>query len=143
MLISLLALAGIGVSVYLTLYKTGYLGALACKQGSCEAVQLSRWADFIGLPVAAWGLLFYLALFAVAFAGTLGRFESNALVSKLLLVLTAWGVLFSGWLTYLELFVIHAICVWCVGSAVIVTLAFIVSVLEYRAMRDSVALEAD
>jgi len=42
------------------------------------------------------------------------------------------GVLFSAWLTYLELGVIHAICIWCVTSAVIVTLILLVSVLDFR-----------
>ena len=44
----------------------------------------------------------------------------------------AIGVLFSAWLTYLELAVIHAICIWCVTSALIVTVIFVVSVADYR-----------
>ena len=46
--------------------------------------------------------------------------------------LTGWGVLFSGWLTYLELFVIDAICIWCVISAIIVTVMFAVSLADLR-----------
>jgi len=42
------------------------------------------------------------------------------------------GVLFTGYLTYLELFVIHAICRWCVGSAVIITAIWVVAVMAMR-----------
>jgi uncharacterized membrane protein len=52
------------------------------------------------------------------------------------------GVLFSVWLTYLELFVIHAICMWCVISAIIVTSIFVVSVLDLREI-GSAAYAAD
>lgn len=135
MWIAILAFAGIGVAVYLTLYKAGMIAALACSIGSCETVQTSRYATMLGLPVAAWGVAYYVALFGVAFVGTTATYETSPAVSTALLILTGWGTLFSVWLTYLELFVIHAICTWCVISAVIVTLAFLVSVLEFRESR--------
>lgn len=133
MVIAALALAGIFLATYLTLYKLGYIGALACSVGQCETVNLSRWATFGGLPVAAWGVGFYVSVFAVAFAGTTERFVDAPWVSHALLALTGWGVLFSGWLTYLELFVIHAICMWCVVSAMLVCVLFAISLLEWRA----------
>jgi uncharacterized membrane protein len=135
MVIAALALAGIFLATYLALYKLGYIGALSCSVGSCETVNLSRWATFLGLPVAVWGVGFYVAVFAVAFAGTLDRFADAPWISHALLGLTGWGVLFSGWLTYLELFVIHAICMWCVISAILVVVLFALSVLEWRTMR--------
>jgi uncharacterized membrane protein len=49
-----------------------------------------------------------------------------------LLALTGWGVLFSGWLTYLELFVIHAICRWCVVSAVIALVLFVLALWDWK-----------
>jgi uncharacterized membrane protein len=49
-----------------------------------------------------------------------------------LVLLTAWGALFSLWLTWLELFVIHAICQWCVISALIAVALLIVAVLDWR-----------
>lgn len=134
MLMALIALIGVFVSLYLTLYKLGYIGTLACGTGGCETVQLSRWGDFLGLPVAAWGAGFYLLVFALCFAGTQGRFESSRGLSLAILLVTGWGVLFTAWLTYLELFRIHAICRWCVGSAAMVALLFILAVWEWRAM---------
>ena len=139
MIVAALALAGIFISLYLTLYKLGVIGELSCTIGSCETVNTSKWSRFLGLPVAAWGLLFYLDVFAVALVGTLPRFENERVISIVLVAETAVGVLFSAWLTYLELAVIHAICIWCVTSAVIVTVIFLVSVADLRGMPDSKA----
>lgn len=135
MIIAALALAGVGLATYLALYKLGMIGELACTVGQCETVNLSKWANLAGIPVAVWGVGFYVALFGVAFAGTTSRLAEATWVSTALLGLTAWGVIFSAWLTYLELFVIHAVCMFCVMSAVLVTVTFLVSVLEWRETR--------
>jgi uncharacterized membrane protein len=132
MIVAALALAGIFISIYLTLYKLGVIGELSCTIGSCETVNTSRWATFLGLPVAAWGLFFYLDVFVVALAGTMPRLENEPLVSTVLVGEAAIGVLFSAWLTYLELAVIHAICIWCVTSAMIVLFIFLVSIADLR-----------
>jgi len=135
MIVAALALAGIFISLYLTLYKIGVIGELSCSIGSCETVNTSKWSRFLGLPVAAWGLLFYLDVFAVALVGTMRRFEFEPTISFVLVGEAAVGVLFSAWLTYLELGVIHAICIWCVTSAVIVTVIFLVSLSDLREIR--------
>jgi uncharacterized membrane protein len=135
MIIGMLAFIGVFVSTYLTLYKFGYIGSLQCAVGSCETVNTSRWATFFGLPVAAWGLGFYVSALALVVVGIQERYADSRTLSLALVALTGWGVLFSGWLTYLELFVIDAICIWCVTSAVIVLVMFGVSVAEYRELR--------
>ena len=135
MIVAALALAGIFISIYLTLYKLGVIGELNCSIGSCETVNTSRWSMFLGLPVAAWGLLFYLDVFVVALLGTMPRFENEPGMSVALVSQAAIGVLFSAWLTYLELGVIHAICIWCVTSAVIVVIILLVSVADLREIR--------
>lgn len=140
MTVAALALAGLFVSIYLTLFKLGVIGEIACSIGSCETVQLSRWATLAGLPVAAWGIGFYLATLALAFAGTTDRHADSPRISLALLLLSGWGVLFSGWLTWLELFVIDAICTWCVVSAVLVAIIFVASLLDWR---ETKALGAD
>ena len=137
MIVAALALAGIFISLYLTLYKIGVIGELSCSIGSCETVNSSKWSRFLGLPVAAWGLLFYLDVFAVALVGTLARFENEPVISTVLVVEAGVGVVFSAWLTYLELGVIHAICIWCVTSAVIVAVIFLVSVVDGREIRST------
>lgn len=133
--IASLALAGFFVALYLYLYKIGRIGNLSCSIGSCETVNTSKWATFMGLPVAAWGVGFYVALFGLSFASLRERYWDSLGMSKLLALVTGFGVLFSAWLTYLELFVIKAICQWCVTSAIIVTIAFIVAVLDLRERR--------
>lgn len=139
MIVAALALAGIFISLYLTLYKIGVIGQLSCNIGSCETVNTSRWATFLGLPVAAWGLFFYLDVFVIAIVGTMVRFETSTAIPGILLLESSAGVLFSAWLTYLELAVIHAICIWCVTSAVLVTLIFLVTWSDWRETRELAA----
>ncbi len=135
MIVAALALAGIFIGLYLTLYKIGVIGELTCSIGSCETVNTSKWSWFLGLPVAAWGLFFYVDVFAIALVGTMPRFESEPVISLVLTAEAAVGVLFSAWLTYLELAVIHAICIWCVTSAIVVTLIFLTSLLDLQESR--------
>jgi uncharacterized membrane protein len=135
MIVAALALAGIFISLYLTLYKIGVIGELSCSIGSCETVNTSKWSRFMGLPVAAWGLLFYLDVFVIALLGTFPRFENQPAISIVLVAEAALGVLFSAWLTYLELAVIHAICIWCVTSALIVAGILVVSVADLSETR--------
>ena len=132
MLVALVALAGVFVALYLTLYKLGYIGTLACAVGSCETVQTSKWATFLGVPVGAWGVAYYIFVLALAIVGLSGRFADSRGISQLLVGVTAFGLLFSLWLTYLELFVIHAICQWCVISAILATILFVLSWLDFR-----------
>jgi uncharacterized membrane protein len=137
MIVAALALAGIFISIYLTLYKLGVIGELTCSVGSCETVNTSRWSVFFGLPVAAWGLFFYIDVFGVALLGTMPKWENQPVISIVLVAEAAIGVLFSAWLTYLELAVIHAVCIWCVTSAVIVVGIFLASVADFREIRNA------
>jgi uncharacterized membrane protein len=129
---ALLSLTGLFVSAYLYLYKIGKIGSLACGAGGCETVQQSAWSRFAGLEVALIGLLGYAGLLAVSLAALQPNLAERRWPTTLLLVLAALGVGFTIYLTYLELFVIHAICRWCVGSAAIIISIFIVALLEHR-----------
>lgn len=132
MIAAVIALAGVFVALYLMLYKLGYIGTLSCAVGSCEVVQTSRWATLLGLPVAAWGVGYYFVVLVLSLAGLRPGLEDDLRLSRLLLAITATGVLFSLWLTYLELFVIDAICMWCVVSAILATALFITCWLDLR-----------
>lgn len=132
MLMALIALIGVFVSLYLTLFKLGYIGTLACGTGSCEAVQLSKWGDFLGVPVAAWGVVYYAFVLALAMAGSQERFMESRRITNALVLVTGAGLLFSIWLTYLELFVIHAICRWCVGSATMTVALFALALWDAK-----------
>jgi uncharacterized membrane protein len=123
-LIALLAVVGACIATYLTLYKLGVIGTLSCSIGSCETVNTSKWSRLLGLPIAAWGLGYYLTVLVVAIVGTQPRFEGSPGFARALVGLTTVGLVVSGYLTALELFVIHAICMWCVISALIATTIF-------------------
>jgi uncharacterized membrane protein len=136
MWMALVSLAGLFLGAYLTLYKFGYIGTLACGITSCETVQTSRWSVFAGLPVATWGAGFYATMLVLAIAGLQPRYVESRGLSLAMLVLSGWGVLFTAWLNYLEGFVIHAWCEWCLGSAAMVVLLFVLAALDFRELRD-------
>jgi uncharacterized membrane protein len=135
MIVAALALAGIFVASYLLMYKLGMIGHLTCSVGSCETVNTSRWAKFLGMPVAGWGVAWYVGMFGLALVSDQAKFDDSRTMSLALLVLAASGFIFSAWLTWLELFRIHAICQWCVISALLVTSIFLVCVADYRERR--------
>ena len=136
MAIAVLSLAGFFLAAYLTLYKLGFLESLACGTGSCELVQASRWSRLFGQPVALWGAGFYLAMFALAVAGSFGRLADSRGVGRALAALSGWGALFSGWLTYVEVARLHAICRYCVTSAGLVLVIFVLSAMDARSGKD-------
>jgi uncharacterized membrane protein len=119
--IVLLALVGLLVATYLWLYKVGVLGELKCGTGSCEYVQTSPYAEVLGVPVAFIGVVGYVVLFLVGLLGLQPKFQEDRRVTTLLALLATVGFGFTLYLTAIELFVLHAICRWCVGSAVIMT----------------------
>ncbi len=120
-----LAVIGIGVAIYLTYIH--YAGIKpACTAGqSCIKVQTSQWSKLAGVPVALIGLIGYIGILASLFAPE--RDESRLATLGLTLV----GFLFSGYLTYRELFSIHAICEWCASSAVILTVLLVCAIVRY------------
>jgi uncharacterized membrane protein len=120
----IVALVGIGVAIYITIADAGG-GAPACLAGGhgCATVAQSRYSHLAGINVSVLGIVGYVLLLAAAAApGDAGR------VGGLLLALVGFG--FSAYLTYLELFVIDAICQWCVASACLMTLLLVVNGLR-------------
>jgi len=124
--VALLGLVGLFISLYLLLYDLGFYGVLLCGSGSCETVQASKWAIFLGVPVPAWGVAWYGLVMATALRLRAAG-EDARTAGRLLAVLSVGGVAFSAYLTSLELFVLHAICFWCVASAVIAVAIFLVT----------------
>jgi len=131
--IALLALVGCFVALYLWLHALGLGGAIKCGgSGGCEVVQTSQWAVFLGLPVAFYGVVGYVTLLVVAVAALRPAALAQRGWNTVLALLASIGFLFTVYLTYLEFFVIHAICRWCVGSAVIITAIWIVGLMSVR-----------
>lgn len=121
------ALAGIGVATYIAVVEAGG-GAPACLAGGggCETVASSSYSHLAGINVAVFGIIGYaLLLGAAAMRGDAARFGG------LLLALVGFG--YSAYLTYLELFVVDAICQWCVASAVLMTVLMVLNTIRaYR-----------
>lgn len=133
--VALAALGG-GVSGYLT--ASHYLGkAPVCGAShGCAIVQSSPYATLWGVPVALLGFLLYLALALLPLGEMrfLGLKVAGPLVS---LILVIGGLGFSAYLTWVELFVIYAICWWCVASAVVVTVLTPIAFLRAVRATDS------
>jgi len=116
-----LAVVGLLISSYLTwVHYAGVPPVCVEGSGACESVQTSSYATIFGVPVPAIGLVGYSGLLLSAFL----RGEAGVYLGLLVALV---GTLFSAYLTYLELFVIHAICEWCVASAALMVGALICS----------------
>jgi uncharacterized membrane protein len=111
-----ITLLGVAISGYLTYVHYAGLEPFCAGGGhGCERVQSSTYANLGGVPVAVLGLAAYVAIgAALVAAGEVARMAAAALA--------VIGCAFSAYLTYLELFVIDAICQWCVASALLMTL---------------------
>ena len=123
---------GILVSGYLTLKRLSG-GSLACTRwAQCDVVNSSPYATIGGVPVAFIGLAGYLVLFGLAAVAVLAQEVRRRQALWASFILSVGGLLFSIYLTYLELYVIEALCSWCVASAIIILLLALVGGLNLR-----------
>jgi uncharacterized membrane protein len=119
--IAFVAAIGIGVATYITIADSGG-GAPACLAGGtgCETVASSSYSHIAGVNIAIFGIIGYIFLLASAFfANDAARFGGFAV--------SLGGFGFSVYLTYLEIFKIEAICQWCVSSAILMTILFLLN----------------
>ena len=129
-LLSGLAAAGMLVAAYLSWLKVTGSGAALCATGSgCDIVQASRYATFLWVPTALWGLVAYAVIGVLAWVGLTPR---NWLIA---FVFAAGGVGVSAYLTWLSVFDIGATCVWCLTSGVILVAILAVLVMRRPAAR--------
>jgi len=126
-LLAAAALAALVIALYLSITRlSGGLPACGPVKG-CDTVALSEYSEILGVPVAFLGAGFSAVLLALVAAWLWRRDRRLVLASYGLAML---GVVFVAYLTYLELFVIHAICVWCIGYAIAVTATWALFALE-------------
>jgi len=125
------AAVGLVVASYLVYIKINPASLLCVGVGGCETVNASIYSEVMGVPVAVFGALAFALLLAVllleprlAFAGEWGPL--------IVFGVALAGTLYSAYLTYIELAVIHAICPYCVASAVAMTLIFLLSIARVR-----------
>ena len=129
----LLALGGMGVAGYLTYTHLANQAIVCGESHGCDIVAQSVYSRIAGVPISLLGLLAYIALFLLTMARGRVPEDLNAHIPLAVFGISLIGVLFSAYLTYLELFVILAVCKWCVASAVIVTVFLLLSLFEVGA----------
>lgn len=98
----------------------------------CETVANSEWSTFLGIPVALFGMAGSLVTLGAAVLWW-RRADERALLVAYLVGLASLPIL--AWLTWLELFVIHAVCIWCVAYAVMVIAGWVVAAVTLRRVR--------
>lgn len=125
----LLAIIGAADALYLWIYKISSNDKMCLGSGDCATVNYSTYSEIYGIPVALLGLLAYLAIFAILALEPRWKLAAESgpmAVFGMGLV----GVLFSAYLTYIEFFVINALCPFCVISAIAITLIFILAIIR-------------
>ena len=124
-----LGIVGLLVSIYMTIYKVTSNDGMCLGSGDCSTVNASRYSEVNGIPVAAVGVIGYLAILAVHyFEDRSSFFKKNGTLMVLGMALT--GFLFTVWLIYVELVLLKAICPFCVASQVVMTLIFILAIIR-------------
>lgn len=127
-----ISLAGLLISGYLFIVYVTPVPLICDSTGGCEIIRLSKYASFIGIPTPFYGVVFYAAL------GILAALERYNLVRWLTLI----GLGTSIGLTYISSFVIGAYCLWCLASALLSILAFIIAWMPQRPREPQVATDA-
>src|SRR3977135_453617 len=120
-----LTLLGLGVATYLTLAHYSGGTTICPLHGGCETVQHSKYSQLDGVPVALIGLIGYILILGVLLVPA----PETTRLSAVLLTVGGFG--FSAYLTGRELFSIHAICPWCVSSAIIMTILACLAVWRF------------
>lgn len=132
MAIAILALLGIFDAAYLSMYKLELIGGITCTVGDCQQVQNSPQSMLFGVPVSVLGLGAYVVLFALALLGVQPRWAADRRIALAIAAVSGVGMLFSAYLTYVEARVIYMWCMYCVISAILITLIFLLSLPALR-----------
>jgi uncharacterized membrane protein len=115
--------AGIFISIYMIIFKVFAIESMCLGNGGCSTVNASPYSEVYGIPVAVIGLIGYSAILAALVLENYSSFfKENGPMLEFGMGLV--GVVYSAYLTYLELNVIHALCPFCVASAIVITLCF-------------------
>lgn len=124
-----LAIIGLLVSIYMTIYKVTSNDNMCIGSKDCSVVNASKYSEVNGIPVAVVGMLGYAAILAVLWLEREpGFFKANG--TMILFGLSLTGFLFTVWLIYVEIALLKALCPFCVTSQIAMTLIFILSVIR-------------
>jgi uncharacterized membrane protein len=125
----LLAFLGAADSIYLLILKYTQAKVMCVGSHGCITVNTSVYSEIYGIPVSAFGILAYLVIAAIGLLESRWKLagENGPLAA---FGISLAGVAFSAYLTYIEIYVIHALCPFCVASAVIITAIFILAFIR-------------
>ncbi|GFP40908.1 hypothetical protein HKBW3C_00033 [Candidatus Hakubella thermalkaliphila] len=124
-----LAIIGMILAGYLIYLHYSPTEALLCAENSgCDVVNKSVYSEIWGIPVAILGFLMYLSILVLAILAEKGLQKRAMLLSIFFIALA--GVVFSSYLTYVEFFVLYAVCNFCLASAADILLIFGISVTD-------------
>lgn len=129
-LLMVLSLVGLFDSIYLLWEYTSPAHPMVCMGGGCDAVRASAYSHLGGLPVPIYGVFMYAFLVLLLFLYPLLPSAFVRLTQHIVMVVAGAGFLFSVYLTGIEAFVLHSWCMWCVLSALLVTVIFILSIAD-------------
>ena len=128
-IMTVLAIIGLLVSIYMTVYKFTEIEAMCIGSGGCSEVNSSRYSEINGIPVAVLGILGYAAILALLFLeGRSGFFQEYG--TMLQFGLSLMGFLFTLYLIYVEVALIGAYCPFCLTSQAVMIIIFIISVIR-------------
>lgn len=116
---------GIGLldALYLSWSKLAHQQVICGSYKGCETVNSSPYAEIGGIPIALLGAGAYLVILALLYLESRGGFwQENGPLA--IFVVSLAGTLYSAYLTYVEIAVIHAVCLYCVASAITMTVVF-------------------
>ncbi len=124
-----LALFGAVDAVYLLIFKLTGNSHMCLGNGGCHNVNFSPYSEIYGIPVSLFGIFAYLAILCILVLEDRVRIvkENGPLA---IFGISLVGVAFTAYLTYLEIYVIRAICPFCVTSAIIITFIFILAIIR-------------
>ena len=125
----ILAVLGAADAIYLLIYKLTGNNQMCLGNGGCHDVNFSPFSEIYGIPVSVFGISAFLAILCI-----LVLEKRLKIVEKygplVIFGICLGGVVFTAYLTYLEVYIIHAICPFCVASAVLITLLFILAIIR-------------
>jgi len=128
-IIILISLIGLAVSLYLYLLHIGVIGEVYCPIGGCEAVMVSKWSMLFNVPVALWGMFYYIMLIC---AIAVKNFNEKFIINLGILGILVFGILFTIYLRFVELFYVHEVCMWCWVSVLCIAGIFLIYLVNRK-----------
>ncbi|HBB43953.1 MAG TPA: hypothetical protein DCZ83_00995, partial [Candidatus Yonathbacteria bacterium] len=124
-----LALVGFTDSAFLLAKRVSGAPIPCFITSGCDTVSKSPYSVMFGVPLAAWGVLFYLG---IGFLALLYMDTKNLLIAKLIPIATTLGFISSAYFIYVQKFLIKAFCIYCILSAIVSTILFALGIIIWR-----------